>query len=93
MGNVDNVDKKVDRILWETKECRILQDFYGFLVRMPSDYVNFLIHKKIHMPLGEYMWMNRWIVWITLESKEIFPDFIYVSRPHSYQQIIVDTIF
>lgn len=27
VGNVDNVDKKVDRILRETRGCRILQVF------------------------------------------------------------------
>lgn len=68
MGNVDNVDKKVDRILWETRECRILQDFYRFLVQTPSDYVNFYIHKKIHMLSPGSMWMNRWIMWITLDT-------------------------
>ncbi len=60
---------------------------------MPSDYVNFLIHKKIHMSVGTDMWRSRWIMWITLLSQEVFADFIHISGTHSYQQIIVDTIF
>ena len=64
-----------------------------FSVKMLSDYVNSLMHKKIHILWGKSMWKSWWIMWITLHAKEVFPDFIYVSGPHSYQHVSVDTIF
>lgn len=60
---------------------------------MSSDYVNCRIHKKIHMFVDKNMWMNWWIMWINLHTKEVFAYFIHISGPHSYQHIAVDTIF
>ena len=91
--NVDNVDKKVDNFYGKPGECRKYQYFSILSIKMLSDYVNSLMHKKIHILWGKSMWMNWWIMWITLHAKEVFPDFIYVSGPHSYQHVSVDTIF
>ena len=91
--NVDNVDKKVDNFYWKPGKCRKCQYFSTFLLKMLSDYVNSLMHKKIHILWGKSMWKSWWIMWITLHPKEVFPDFIYVSGPHSYQHVSVDTIF
>ena len=92
-GNVDNVDKKVDNFYWKPGKCRKCQYFSTFLLKMLSDYVNSLMHKKIHILWGKSMWKSWGIMWITLYPKEVFPDFIYVSGPHSYQHVSVDTIF
>ena len=91
--NVDNVDKKVDNYYGKPVECRKHQYFSVLLMKMLSDYVNSLIHKKIHILWGKSMWKIWWIMWITLHAKEVFPDFIYISSPHSYQHVSVDTIF
>ena len=91
--NVDNVDKKVDNFYGKPIVCRKYEAFGVFSLKMLSDYVNPIMHKKIHMLWGKSMWMDWWIMWITLHSQEVFPDFIYVSCPHSYQHVSVDTIF
>ena len=91
--NVDNVDKKVDNFYGKPGECRKYQYFSILLIKMLSDYVNSLMHKKIHILWGKSMWKIWWIMWITLHAKEVFPDFIYISGPHSYQHVSVDTIF
>ena len=88
-----NVDKKVDNYYGKPVECRKHQYFSVLLMKMLSDYVNSLIHKKIHILWGKSMWKIWWIMWITLHAKEVFPDFIYISGPHSYQHVSVDTIF
>ena len=46
--NVDNVDKKVDNYYGKPVECRKHQYFSVLLMKMLSDYVNSLIHKKIY---------------------------------------------
>ena len=33
------------------------------------------------------------VLLMKLHAKEVFPDFIYISGPHSYQHVSVDTIF
>ena len=91
--NVDNVDKKVDNFYGKPIVCRKYEAFGVFSLKMLSDYVNSLIHKKIHILWGKSMWKIWWIMWITLHAKEVFPDFIYISGPHSYQHVSVDTIF
>ncbi len=93
MGNVDNVDKKVDGFLLETCNCRKNKEFNIFLLQLLSNYVNCVMHKKIHMLRGMNMWKTWWIVWITLLTKDTFADFIHISGTHSYQHISVDTIF
>ena len=57
-GNVDNVDKKVDNFYWKPGKCRKCQYFSTFLLKMLSDYVNSLMHKKIHILWGKSMWMD-----------------------------------
>ena len=91
--NVDNVDKKVDNFYGKPIVCRKYEAFGVFSLKMLSDYVNSFIHKKIHILWGKSMWKIWWIMWITLHAKEVFPDFIYISGPHSYQHVSVDTIF
>lgn len=91
--NVDNVDKKVDKFYGKPVDCRKGKVYDIFLPKILSDYVNSLMHKKIHILWGKSMWKNWWIMWITLHAEEAFPDFIYISGSHSYQHISVDTIF
>ena len=79
MGNLENVEY-VRFLAYFCKKCCPIMSTR-------------LYTKKIHMLWGKSMWMNWWIMWITLHTKEVFSDFIYVSCPHSYQHISVDTIF
>ena len=52
MGNVDNVDKKVDYFLLETINCRKYEENRGFLNEMLSVYVNFPKGKKSTCSVG-----------------------------------------
>ena len=51
--NVDNVDKKVDNFYGKPGECRKYQYFSILSIKMLSDYVNSLMHKKNPHTLGE----------------------------------------
>ena len=56
--NVDNVDKKVDNFYGKPIVCRKYEAFGVFSLKMLSDYVNPIMHKKIHMLWGKSMWMD-----------------------------------
>ena len=50
---MDNVDKKVDNFYGEPGECRKYQYFSILSIKMLSDYVNSLMHKKNPHTLGK----------------------------------------
>ena len=49
--------------------------------------------KNIHIQSGKVFHGRNVDNVDKLVDKEIFPDIYYISGPHSYQQIAVDTIF
>ena len=92
MGNVDNVDKKVDYFLLETINCRKYKENRGFLNEMLSVYVNFPKGKNPHALWAEHV--DDLVDNVdNLTVLTGFRRFYTHLRPHGYQHVSVDTIF